>query len=85
MRGIVRPVLFAAGAVVMVTLAALGRLRETTRPPVDGRCPRCPHRRTAARVLDLQADVADLHDRNASLAGQNRRLRERADTPRTAP
>lgn len=48
MRGIVRPVLFAAGAVVMILAAELGRLLERTRPPVDNRCPGCPHRSSSS-------------------------------------
>lgn len=43
-RGTVRPVLFAIGAAVMIAAAELGRLLDRTRPPVDGRCPGCPHR-----------------------------------------
>jgi hypothetical protein len=38
MRGIVRPVLFALGAAVMIAAAALGRALDATRPAVDDTC-----------------------------------------------
>ena len=55
MRGIVRPVLFAAGAVLMVVAAEVGRLLERTRPAVDDSCA-CrnghrPHRSSSPRSI----------------------------------
>ena len=55
MRGIVRPVLFAVGAAVMIVAAELGRLLERSRPPVDDSCA-CrnghrPHRSSSPRPI----------------------------------
>jgi hypothetical protein len=70
---------------VICLLRLWRRLLDVTRPAVDDSCScRQSHHRLHARIHDLQADVSALHERNTSLNGQVRRLRD-TDAPRSIP